>query len=209
MNYFDFTILNYFDYFVIFILIISTILSTMRGMTREILALLGWIIALTISFFSYSHVNTHIVKLIKVNSLSEVISWALPFSISVIIWYFFASSISPSLKRAGLGFFDRWLGMMFGFFRGTLLLIFLHLIIIFSFDKQENIPLVITESKSIPIIKKLSTFIIPLLPDDFSKKIKIKDPGDKEAKEILNNLNKIIHDNNLKKNMELREDEKF
>ena len=41
----DFTALTVVDYAVVFVLIVSAIFSTLRGMTREFLGLLGWVVA--------------------------------------------------------------------------------------------------------------------------------------------------------------------
>ena len=42
----------------------------------------------------------------------------LPFAATVIVWFLFASLLSPGLTRAGLGSLDRWLGVIFGVARG-------------------------------------------------------------------------------------------
>ena len=48
----EFTSLNYVDYLAIAILFISAMLSTIRGMTREFLGLVGWFVAIFIAKLS-------------------------------------------------------------------------------------------------------------------------------------------------------------
>ena len=45
----EFTSLNYIDYIALVILFISAMLSTIRGMTREFLGLVGWFVAIFIA----------------------------------------------------------------------------------------------------------------------------------------------------------------
>ena len=45
----EFTSLNYIDYIALAILFISAMLSTIRGMTREFLGLVGWFVAIFIA----------------------------------------------------------------------------------------------------------------------------------------------------------------
>ena len=45
----DFTTLTIVDYAVVFVLFISAVFSTLRGMTREFLGLLGWVVAVVVA----------------------------------------------------------------------------------------------------------------------------------------------------------------
>ena len=45
----DFTALNFVDYAILVVLAISAILSTLRGMTREALGLVGWVISVIVA----------------------------------------------------------------------------------------------------------------------------------------------------------------
>ena len=45
----DFTTLTIVDYAVVFVLFMSAVLSTLRGMTRECLGLLGWVVSVVVA----------------------------------------------------------------------------------------------------------------------------------------------------------------
>ena len=85
--------LTLFDYAVILVLIISAILSTLRGMTREFLGLTGWFISIFIARLTAPSVKDFLSDSIAVDGFSEVLSWALPFSGTAVIWFIFASLI--------------------------------------------------------------------------------------------------------------------
>ena len=114
--------LTLFDYAVILVLIISAIFSTLRGMTREFLGLTGWFISIFIARLTASSMENWLSDFIAVDGLTEVLSWALPFASTAVIWFIFASLIAPGLKRAGLGALDTWFGVIFGLIRGALLM---------------------------------------------------------------------------------------
>ena len=86
--------LTLFDYAVILVLIISAILSTLRGMTREFLGLTGWFISIFIARQTSSSMEDWLSDFIAVDGLTEVLSWTLPFTGSAIIWFIFASLLS-------------------------------------------------------------------------------------------------------------------
>ena len=116
----DFTTLTIVDYVVIFALFLSAVFSTLRGMTREFLGLLGWVVSIVFANYAKPLLENPIADLIKSDGLSAALAWGLPFVATVIIWFILASLLSPGLTRAGLGSLDRWIGIIFGLVRGYL-----------------------------------------------------------------------------------------
>ena len=114
----DISALNILDYSIIIILAVSAILSTLRGMTREALGLVGWPIAIFAAIYSAPVIELLIFSLINLGGIGKALSWALPFAVVVVLWFVLASILAPGLKRAGLGALDRWLGVIFGLVRG-------------------------------------------------------------------------------------------
>ena len=119
----DFTTLTIVDYTVVFVLFMSAVFSTLRGMTREFLGLLGWVVSVVVANYTKPLLEDPIADLIKADGLSAALAWGLPFAATVIIWFLLASLLSPGLTRAGLGSLDRWLGVIFGVARGYLLVL--------------------------------------------------------------------------------------
>ena len=73
----DISALNILDYAIIIILMVSAILSTLRGMTREALGLVGWPIAIFAAKYSAPVIEPMIVSVIKVGGIGQALSWAL------------------------------------------------------------------------------------------------------------------------------------
>ena len=153
--------MNIFDFLFITIFFISLIFSFKRGFVREFLGFLGWILALIISFSSYKIINFYISKLIYIGTISEIISWTIPFSFFVIFWYRIASEISPFLVELIFKNFNNFFGLLFGIFKGILFLFIFHILILLKYEKTDDIPININESMIIKKISKFSKIITP------------------------------------------------
>jgi membrane protein required for colicin V production len=153
-----------FDYGVIAVLVISALFSTLRGMTREFLGLTGWFVSIALSRVIAPYLEPTIDSFVPVEGLAEILSWALPFAGSVVVWYILASLISPGLKRAGLGVLDRWLGILFGIARGLVLITLLYSGTVMILKSEDKLPTAMSESASAPSIRYITSLFAPLLP---------------------------------------------
>lgn len=155
MPAFDFSNLTYFDYIVLFTIGISTVFSMLRGMTREFLGLAGWVLAVFIAVTTAPTISKWLSAFIKVEGLTEILAWALPFAGSIVIWFILASLISPGLKRAGLGALDTWFGILFGILRGVLFSMILYSGCVIYAGEESDLEDGILNSESRPYISSL------------------------------------------------------
>jgi membrane protein required for colicin V production len=155
MPAFDFSSLTYFDYIMLFTIGVSAIFSMLRGMTREFLGLAGWLVAVFIAVTTAPSISSWLSAIIKVEGLTEILAWALPFAGSIIIWFILASLISPGLKRAGLGALDTWFGILFGVLRGVLFSMILYSGCVIYAGEESDLEDGILNSQSGPYISSL------------------------------------------------------
>jgi membrane protein required for colicin V production len=155
MPAFDFSSLTYFDYIMLFTIGVSAIFSMLRGMTREFLGLAGWLVAVFIAVTTAPSISSWLSAIIKVEGLTEILAWALPFAGSIIIWFILASLISPGLKRAGLGALDTWFGILFGVLRGVLFSMILYSGCVIYAGEESDLEDDILKSQSGPYISSL------------------------------------------------------
>lgn len=161
----EFTSLNYVDYLAIAILFISAMLSTIRGMTREFLGLVGWFVAIFIAKLSSPVLIPLLDSFIFVSSIITPISWIIPFFAAFIVWYVFASVVSPSLSRAGLGALDGGMGVFFGLARGAVIIVLCYLVLVFLFGGEKQTPNVVRESNTARFSLIIINLTKPLLPN--------------------------------------------
>ena len=120
---FDIAALNIVDFATIIVLVISGVLATLRGMTREIMGLAGWPISIVAARLTAPYLEPLLTDTIRVEGISSALAWGIPFIVVVVLWFAFASVVSPGLSKAGLGGLDRWLGFLFGLIRGFVIVL--------------------------------------------------------------------------------------
>ena len=74
----DVTTLTIVDYAVVVVLFISAVFSTLRGMTREFLGLLGWVVSVIVANYAKPLLEDPIADLINSDGLSAALAWGLP-----------------------------------------------------------------------------------------------------------------------------------
>ena len=109
------------DWGIVFLLTVSTLVSIWRGFSREAISLLGWIISFVIANL---YAGTAAISLESVidNAMARLlVSWLLIFIIVLLTTTFFSKIFSKVVFAVGLGFLDRLLGIVFGFARGVII----------------------------------------------------------------------------------------
>ncbi len=178
----DISALNIFDYAIIIISVVSAILSTLRGMTREALGLVGWPIAIFTAKYFAPVIEPMIVSVIKVGGVGQALSWALPFAVVVVVWFVIASIMAPGLKRAGLGALDHWLGVAFGLIRGYFIVLLTYLVAVVIMEGEENLPKQVSEAAFNPFLRASVISLSSMAPDDMRSRIldNVPSPNDTE-----------------------------
>ena len=113
--------LNPADWFIIIVLTISGIISSIRGFTKEILSLLLWIGAL-IAAISLEHLATpKINEFIGNPDISKIISYLTVFIIFIFLGGILIKFITKLIKWSGGSGLDKFFGILFGLGRGLIL----------------------------------------------------------------------------------------
>ena len=186
----DISALNILDYSIIIILAVSAILSTLRGMTREALGLVGWPIAIFAAIYSAPVIELLIFSLINLGGIGKALSWALPFAVVVVLWFVLASILAPGLKRAGLGALDRWLGVIFGLVRGYVIVVLTYAVAVVIMEGETNLPKQVGEAAFNPYVRASVISLSAIAPDDMRNRILDNVPStpDLEIKDAASNL---------------------
>ena len=159
------------DYAVVFVLFMSAVFSTLRGITREFLGLIGWVVSVVVANYAKPLLEDPIADLINANGLSATLAWGMPFAATAIIWFLVASLLSPRLTRAGLGSLDRWLGVFFGLARGYLLVLLAFIGAVLAIEGENKLPATIQNAKSTHIFSKTAKYFANFMPDEINKKL--------------------------------------
>ena len=113
------------DWGIVFLLTVSTLVSIWRGFSREAISLLGWIISFVIANLYAGTAAISLESAID-NAMARLLaSWLLIFITVLLITAFFSKMFSKVVFAVGLGFLDRLLGIVFGFARGVIIAVVL------------------------------------------------------------------------------------
>ena len=167
----DFSSLTIVDYTIVFVLFMSAVLSTLRGMTREFLGLLGWVVSVVVANYAKPLLQDPIAGLITADGLSAALAWGTPFAATVVVWFLLASLLSPGLSRAGLGSHDRWLAVIFGVARGYLLVLLAFIGAVLALEGENKLPVTIQNAQSTPLFSHSARYFASFMPDDHNNNL--------------------------------------
>jgi membrane protein required for colicin V production len=120
MDTIDLRSLNPFDWFLVGILVYSTIVAFVRGFFRETFSLVGLIAGILLASWYYPILGTRLAAWMPW-STAQLVSFLLIAIVVMVLCGLGGSLLSRTAKTIGLGFVDRMLGAVFGFARGCLL----------------------------------------------------------------------------------------
>jgi len=156
---------SYLDLGVLGVVLISALLSMMRGFTREVLAIGSWAAAAAAAYYFYPYVLPHLEPYIHKATIAQAVAAAIVFFATLIVVSLFTVRVSDAILDSKIGALDRSLGFLFGAARG-----FLLAVVAFSIfnwlvgDKQQ--PDWVRTAKTRPVLMETTNRIIALLPED-------------------------------------------
>jgi membrane protein required for colicin V production len=113
--------MSLFDYLLLFILLSSIIISTMRGLIKEILSLISWIVSLVVANAYGESLAVLLPALIPGQMLRLIISFLVLFIGVRLLMSLLMLALDALIKASGLSLADRGLGGLFGLARGCVI----------------------------------------------------------------------------------------
>ena len=156
---------SYLDLGLIVIILVSALLSMVRGFTREVLAIGSWAAAAAAAYFFYPNLVPYVSPYIHKEPLPAVISAAVIFFVALIIVSILTVRISDAILDSKVGALDRSLGFLFGAARGFLLGVVAFAIFNWLVAEKQQ-PEWVKEAKTRPILMETAGRVIAMLPDD-------------------------------------------
>jgi len=149
------------------LVLISAILATARGFTREILSLATWAGSAAIAAYMYFYHQDIAATYIKEPLVATGVTVIGTFLVALIVLHLLTMWIGDMVVDSRVGPLDRTLGFVFGAARGVLICIVAA--VFANFLLAPKLPEMVSEAKSYPPLLSAGDWLITLLPDDIEK----------------------------------------
>ena len=167
--------MNVVDLAAIAIILVSTILAYFRGLSREILAIVSWVIAALMGFIIAPYLDPFInkipiIKEILMDSceLSIMISYIVGFLLSLIFLSLLIPILTNIIHQSNLNGLDKLLGLCFGASRGLLIIIVLTIVYDLFFIDNKSL-LQVESSQTNKLSAEIKNEVKVLIPNSKPK----------------------------------------
>ncbi|CAL61404.2 putative colicin V production protein [Herminiimonas arsenicoxydans] len=158
-----------FDYLVLFVLICSIVISTLRGLVKEILSLLSWIVAFVVANAYGESLAQLLPDMVPGNTTRLIVGFIVLFIGVRILMGLLTMALDAVVKASGLTLADRGLGGLFGLARGLLIVLAGVLLCGMTAIPQQGFW---KEALFSPLAETAALTVKPFLPGDFARHIK-------------------------------------
>lgn len=158
-----------FDYLVFFVLICSIVISTMRGLIKEILSLLSWIVSFFIANAYGETLADLLPALIPGQTVRLIVAFISLFIGVRLLMSLLTMAVDAMIKASGLALADRGLGGLFGLGRGLIIVLAVVLTCGLTSIPQQSFW---KDALLSPLAESAAHTAIPFLPGNFAQHIR-------------------------------------
>ena len=158
--------MNWVDGAVIGIVLISVLVSVLRGFVREVLSLLAWIVAFWVASAYAVPVSELLASYVTIESARVVLAFVGVLIVTLIAVGIINHLIGTLLDKTGLSGTDRLLGAVFGLARGAAIV--LVLVLFGGLTKFPADPWW-QEAQSLPPFETAALHVISVMPSDLAR----------------------------------------
>ena len=175
---------SYLDPGLIGVVLVSALLSMLRGFTREVLAIASWVAAAAAAYYFHPMALPYVKPYIQKDTIAMAVAAGAVFFVTLVLVSFITVKISDMILDSKIGALDRSLGFLFGAGRGLLLCVVAF--IFFNWlvpDKSQ--PEWVKNARTKPLLQATGDQLMALLPEDpesaILKQLKRNKDGDADA----------------------------
>jgi membrane protein required for colicin V production len=161
--------LTAFDLGVIAIVLVSAILALARGFVRELMTLLTWGGAVLTAIWLWAPVREIVAGAVAQSLVVDAITAVLVFLVPLIIYKLVASMLVRGVDESALSGIDRLLGLVFGVFRGVLVVAAVYLVAVRLVPIEDH-PAWVTKAWLLPEVQTAALVLDGMLPAEFAER---------------------------------------
>ena len=158
-----------FDYLVLLVLLCSIVISTMRGLIKEVLSLLSWVASLFVANAYGAELAALLPAAIPGSTLRLIVGFVALFIGTRLLMGLLTLAVDAVVNASGLTVVDRGLGSLFGLGRGIVIVLAVALLC-----GMTSIPQQPFWSKALlrPLVESTARTVQPFLPGNIMQHVK-------------------------------------
>jgi membrane protein required for colicin V production len=161
--------MTWLDYAVIGVFAVSLVLGAWRGLVREIVSILGWVIALLAANLLAGPLGPAMPDIIPTPALRVAAAYVAIFAAALIVTALAGLVLSKLVSAVGLGGIDRMFGAAFGAARGLMILVAAALLAGLTSAPRQSWW---RESASGPLLTQVAVTLKPWLPQTLAERLR-------------------------------------
>lgn len=165
--------LNNMDIAILVIVGISALIALGRGLVKEVLSIVGWVLAGAAVIYLLPVLNPFTLKYIESGWMAGIATAAFILIVFMIVWIYATAGVVGKIRTSKLSGLDRLLGLFFGIVRAFLLIVLMYILISWMMPVKSQ-PDLLKKSKYFQIAGNFAEPIEKLIPKDTLDAIKEK-----------------------------------
>ena len=165
--------LNNMDIAILVIVGISALIALGRGLVKEVLSIVGWVLAGAAVIYLLPVLNPFTLKYIESGWMAGIATAAFILIVFMIVWIYATAGVVGKIRTSKLSGLDRLLGLFFGIVRAFLLIVLMYILISWTMPVKSQ-PDLLRKSKYFQIAGNFAEPIEKLIPKDTLDAIKEK-----------------------------------
>ncbi|WIY53807.1 CvpA family protein [Devosia sp. YIM 151766] len=161
--------LTAFDVGVGVLVLISAILATARGLTREVLSLATWAGSAAIAVYMWQYHPDIARQYIAEPVVADIATVVVSFIVALIVLHLLTMRIADFVVDSRIGPIDRTLGFVFGVLRGVLIAIVITIFGLWLLPN--NLPDWAANAQTLPHLRNMGDTLISMLPDGLEQQV--------------------------------------
>lgn len=161
--------LTAFDVGVGVLVLISAILATARGLTREVLSLATWAGSAAIAVYMYLYHPDIAQQYIAEEVVANIATVVVTFIVALIVLHLLTMRIADFVVDSRIGPIDRTLGFVFGVLRGVLIAIVITIFGLWLLPN--NLPDWAANAQTLPYLRDMGNTLISMLPEGLEQQV--------------------------------------
>lgn len=158
--------MHWLDFALIGVVLVSALISLVRGFVREAFSLAIWVLAFWVSWNFFRELAVKLEPLLASPTVRLGVAFAILMIVVLVVGGLINFLLISLVERTGMSGTDRFIGMVFGIARGVLLIAVLVLLAGLTTLPQEHFW---KDSTLIPYFQELAFWLKGLLPKDMAQ----------------------------------------